>query len=631
MNGLPRRTPPYRPIEDYGIVGNTTSVALVRLDGSIDWCCLPALDSSALFAALLDAKRGGYFHIRPPEYSDSKQHYLEATNVLVTTFQTPEGVLEVIDWMPAGFAITSKRAEKCAPKLYRFLRCTGGEVVAEITWSPRHDYGRKNTTMERRAQGYVALGGEAPLGLAGIKEGQILGLEESPALVARLSLRSGESRLLATTWDQNHPEPPQKSGEQLIEETVKAWRSWAHINSTGMERPWARDRADQILRSELLLKLMTQPDSGAMAAAPTTSLPETLGGPRNWDYRFTWIRDAAQIAQAFFALGHENEADSFLHWAEEVAFHQKPESRERLQILYGLRPESDHHEQILDHFEGYRQSSPVRIGNAAADQLQLDVYGELLNAVYERLRLSDIFEPDFEDFLIQLSKEIEGNWHRPDFSIWEVQNGPFHFVYSRVMSWVALHRACWLTEKGYLSCDSSTWKKRMKTIRDQILTHGFDEKRSSFVQRLGDPEGHLDAANLLIPLMEFLPPDDPRVQGTIDATLERLTVNDLVYRYRSPDGLAGDEGAFVLCTFWLVDALALSDRLDEADRIYNRLMDRANHLGLFAEQIDPFSGTFLGNFPQAYSHLGAINSTLYLAAKKGRTIPISSLLGLHRS
>lgn len=630
MKHLPRRDPPYRPIEDYGIVGNTASAALVRLDGSIDWCCLPALDSSAVFAALLDAEKGGYFHIRPPEYSASTQRYLEATNVLVTTFQSPKGVLEVIDWMPAGRSIDSSREEKCLPQLHRLLRCTGGEVEALVTWAPRHDYAREATTIEQRAQGYVALAGEASLGLAGLEEGRVLELDEGPALVARLSMRPGETRLLSTTWDQRDPERPEKSGERLLEETVSGWRAWVHHHDTGMERPWAGERADQILRSELLLKLMTQPDSGAMAAAPTTSLPETLGGTRNWDYRYTWIRDAAQIAQAFFALGHQDEADAFLLWAEEVAFQQKQDSRDRIQILYGLRPESVCEEELLDHLEGYRHSTPVRIGNAAVDQLQLDVYGEILNAVYERARLSDTFEPDFEGFLIQLTREIEDTWLLPDFGIWEVQNGPCHFVYSRVMTWVALHRATWLSDNGYLSCDSSSWQERMSTIRAQVLTYGFDEERSSFVQRLSDPEGRLDAANLLLPLMEFLPPDDPRVQGTIDATLEHLTVDDLVYRYLAPDGLPGDEGAFVLCTFWLVDALTLSDRLDEAHRIYDGLMERANHLGLFAEQIDPFSGTFLGNFPQAYSHLGAINSTLYLAAREGRSIPVKSLLGMNQ-
>ncbi len=622
------RTPAYRPIEDYGIIGNTASVALIRLDGSIDWCCLPDLDSPSVFAALLDADDGGYFQVCPTQFDDTSQHYLEATNILVTTFQAPQGRLEVVDFMPAGQAIDAGSGERCRPELYRLVRCTEGEVDVDITWMPRHDYGRQDTEIHRRSDGVVATCDRRRLALAGLDDPQIIDIADHPAVVDRLSLRAGDQRLLSTVWNQAQPRLPEKTGGELLKQTARAWRSWVHHRETGLKRPWAGERSDLILRSELVLKLMTQPDSGALAAAPTTSLPETIGGPRNWDYRFTWIRDAAQIAQAFFALGHQQEADDFLHWAEEVACNSEQGRREGLQILYPLRPETSLSERILDHLEGYRGSSPVRIGNGAVDQLQLDVYGELLNAVYERVRLSDDFDVDFEEFLGHVVEEAGEAWHHPDFSIWEMQNGPFHLVYSKVMSWVALQRACWLCEKGYLSGDSAHWQQLMNQLREQILDHGFDDDLGSFVQRFAGVEGRLDAANLLIPLLEFLPADDHRVQGTIDRSLERLTVNDLVYRYHGPDGLAGQEGTFVLCTFWLVDALTLSDRLEDARRIYDGLMDRANHLGLFAEQIDPFSGEFLGNFPQAYSHLGAINSTLYLAAKQNRDIPVTSLLGM---
>ena len=629
MNPLPHRSPAYRPIEDYGIVGNTASVALVRLDGSIDWCCLPALDSPSVFAALLDADKGGYFQVCPAEFEATSQHYLEATNVLVTTFEAPKGRLEVLDFMPAGQAIDPDTDEICRPELYRLIRCTHGEVDVDITWAPRHDYARVDTSITRRADGFVATGGHRPLALAGVPEGQIVDVGDRPAVVARVGLRGGDARLLTTIWDQKHPELPDESAEALLEHTARAWRRWAHDENTGFDRPWAGDRAELILRSELVLKLMTRPDSGALAAAPTTSLPETLGGVRNWDYRFTWIRDAAQVAQALFALGHRTEADAFLHWAEEVACDDSRGGGEGLQILYALRPDTDLVERTLDHLEGYRQSAPVRTGNGAAQQLQLDVYGELLNAIYERIRLSDTFEPDFEELLRGLVEQASRAWHHPDFGIWEMQNGPFHLVYSKVMTWVALDRACWLSRKGYIDGDGhDSWQPLMEDIKEQILTHGYDSTHDCFIQRFGDHQGHLDAANLLLPVFGFLPPDDPRVQGTIDATLERLTVNDLVFRYRALDGLPGEEGAFVLCTFWLVDALALSDRLDEAHRIYDGLMDRANHLGLFSEQINPYTGEFLGNFPQAYSHLGAINSALYLAAKAGRDTPIEALLGI---
>ena len=627
MNHRPQRRPAYRPIEDYGIVGNTASVALVRLDGSIDWCCLPAMDSPSVFAALLDAEGGGYFQVCADGFESTSQHYLEATNILVTTFETPRGRLEVVDFMPAGAAIDRKVGNPCGSQLYRLLRCVEGRVEVDITWAPRHDYARADTFIGRRAGGVVALGGECPLALAGLDDPQIMDSADGPAVVDRLSLGAGEERLLATVWNQEEPQLPDQGAGELLAQSAQAWRSWLHHEETGLERPWAGERADMVLRSELVLKLMTQPGSGALAAAPTTSLPETIGGPRNWDYRFTWIRDAAQIAQAFFALDHHEEADAFLRWAEEVACQSGSKRPEGLQILYALRSETELKERTLDHLEGYRQSSPVRIGNDAAAQLQLDVYGEVLNAVYERVHRSESFEADYGDFLSHVAEEATQAWHHPDFSIWEMQNGPFHFVYSKVMTWVALHRACWLSKKGFLEGNRDHWREVKEQLKEQIFEHGFDDEIGSFVQRLGDYQGRLDAANLLLPLMEFLPAEDPRVQGTIDRSLERLTVNDLVYRYRGPDGLAGEEGAFVLCTFWLVDALTLSDRLEEAQRIYDGLMDRANHLGLFAEQIDPFSGEFLGNFPQSYSHLGAINSTLYLAAKKGREIPVSSLMG----
>lgn len=631
MKGRPHRATHYRPIADYGIVGNLTSTALVARDGSIDWCCLPRLDSPSVFAALLDARRGGFCQVRPagrPEAVDGTQHYIEGTNVLTTVFEVDGGRLEVTDFMPTGPTLDCNAEVDDRPELYRVIRCTHGRVDVDIFWVPRHDYGSGKTIIGTVGDGFVASGGDEPLGLAGIPDGEIITTDTGPGVSARLQLARGDERIISTRWGDDEPTVDDGSVQQLLDETIDVWRRWVGQFDTGIERPWAGRWEQPVRRSELVLKLMARRNSGALAAAPTTSLPETIGGPRNWDYRFTWVRDAAQIAQALFALGHRAEASQFIKWAETMTCEADEYAAEGLQIMYPLHRDTELTEQTLDHLEGYHQSSPVRIGNAAADQLQLDVYGELLNAVYEQLRLGEPFDADMEAFLCQVVDEAGRTWHHPDFGIWEQQNGPFHLVYSKMMAWVALDRACWLHEQGCLDGDVDSWRQLMAEVRDQILTYGWRDSPGAFVQRFGATEAELDAANLLIPLMEFLPADDPRVQQTIDRTMDELVVNDLVYRYRSHDGLPGEEGAFALCTCWLVDALALSERLDEALRIYEGLLDRTNHLGLLSEQIDPYSGEFLGNFPQAYSHLGIVNSALYLSAREGRDIPISPLLGM---
>lgn len=624
MTETTRRSPHYRPIEDYGIIGNLSSVALVRLDGSIDWCCLPHLDSPAVFAALLDAEKGGYFLLRPPTFKKSSQHYIEATNVLVTVFETASGRLEVCDFMPTGDSIERTCEGPDHVEIYRKIQCTHGEVDVDILWAPRHDYARGETLIEKTSHGFVALGGTHPFAISGLDGGRIVDVGDGPAVKARISLRSGDERFLLNRWNDVDPELDPRRAAFELRQTIDAWRTWASKTETGLERPWAGAWGKEVRRSELVLKLMTEP-SGALAAAPTTSLPETIGGVRNWDYRFTWIRDAAQIAQAFSAVNHKDEARAFIHWAEHMACQAEDTAHEGLQILYALHPDTQTSESILDHLEGYRQSGPVRIGNDAFEQLQLDVFGELLNAVYEKIRLHDDFKPDMGSFLRQVADEACKAWHHPDFGIWELQNGPVHQVYSKVMTWVALDRASWLHRKGHLDGDLQHWQETKAEIRRHVLDYGYDDEIQSFVRRFHHKE--LDAANLLISLMGFLPHQDRRIQNTIDRTFDELVVNDLVFRYSADDGLAGDEGAFVLCTFWLVDALSLSHRLDEANRVFENLMNRRNHLGLFSEQIDPYSGEFLGNFPQAYSHLGVINSCLYLAAREGRELPVPSLLG----
>ncbi len=624
MSDFSQRTPPYRPIEDYGIIGNLSSAALVRLDGSIDWCCLPHLDSPSVFAALIDAEKGGFFMVRPPSYTESTQEYLEGTNVLKTIFRVEGGRVEIVDFMPTGQSVHRESPGPEHLEIYRRIRCTHGRVDLDVLWAPRHDYARGKTRIEHSVGGFIAVGDQRLLSLGGLEGAEIVDLGDGPAVAGGISLRQGETRTLLCRWNDVVPVVDPERVEAQLEETVNAWTSWAKKPETGLARPWAGPYEAQVLRSELVLKLMAQP-SGALAAAPTTSLPETIGGVRNWDYRFTWIRDAAQIAQAFYAVDHEEDARAFVHWAEYMACQSEEYLDEGLKILYPLHEGTELDETTLDHLAGYRQSAPVRIGNGAKGQLQLCTFGEILDAVYEKIRLGAEFDVDMSEFLEHVADKACKAWHHPDFGIWEIQNGPIHQVYSKMMTWVALDRACWLHDKGHLQGDVERWQRTMKEMRRQLLKYGYNDKIDSFVQRFHGDE--LDAANLLMPMMGFLPADDRRVQNTIDRTLEELTVDDLVFRYKADDGLPGDEGAFVLCTCWLVDALALSHRMDEATRIFDNLIARTNHLGLLSEEIDPASGEFLGNFPQAYSHLGIINSSLYLAQRQGRELPIKSLLG----
>ncbi len=628
MTDIAQRSPPYRSIRDYGVIGNCSSVALVRIDGSVDWCCLPFLDSPSVFAALLDSERGGYFLVQPKTpIRRSSQRYVESTNVLLTEFEVEGGRLAIWDFMPVGEMLFEVDGRPGEPALHRHVRCTDGLVEVQVLWSPRPDYARARPRISSSGDRFIAFGGEEPLSLSGLPEGRVVHLDDGPAVAGRLQLEGGAERVLVTQWGDAPTSLDPAGARNERQRTIDAWRSWVLRSEGNGERQWAGPWRDHVIRSELVLKLMTQPGTGALAAAPTTSLPETLGGERNWDYRFAWIRDAAQVAQAFFAVGHPEHVDAFVRWAEQVASEGEGSQGGGglVPVLHPLRPQGRVEEVTLGHLEGYRGSSPVRVGNDAAEQLQLDVYGELLNMVFESARLSGHFVREAAPFLSGLANAACGRWQLPDFGIWEMRNGPFHQVYSKVMVWTALHRACWLHERGYLDGNPARWKKAMRQIKREVLRFGYDPELGAFVQRYGKPD--LDAANLLIPMMEFLPAEDPRVQGTIDRTLEQLTVRDLVYRYRTDDGLPGEEGAFVLCSFWLVDALALSARLEEANRVFESVLARVNHLGLLSEQIDPYSGEFLGNFPQAYSHLGIINSSLYLAAKEGRDLPISPLLG----
>jgi GH15 family glucan-1,4-alpha-glucosidase len=620
--------PPEQPISAYAVVGNLRSIALVGLNGSVDWCCLPHLDSPSVFGGILDRNRGGRFHIAPATEYKSRQRYWRETNVLETVFETAGGRLVVTDWMPLSGNIDGCGKSKTEPTLYRRLHCEGSGVEVALLWAPRLDYGRATTEITRVSGGF----------LASDRDGRKLALPETfpnaviaddgcgPCVRATFRLAAGDEPLLiATRWDVDDARLDIPATIASLETTADVWRQWIDKQTTTRVRKWAAIDPELILRSELALRLLTHGETGAIAAAATTSLPEDIGGVRNWDYRFAWIRDSSQLIESFMALGHRAEVLDFLHFAERVSQHREHDNS--IHIMYGLHGELDCPETTLDHWAGYRQSRPVRIGNGGFRQNQHDVYGEILNSAYELARLGEPLQPEMRSFLSHVADQACEKWANPDYGIWEMRGEPRHYVYSKMMIWVALDRAVQLAERYGLTGELGRWKRERERVRAAILREGYSEEVGAFVQAFGSQD--VDAANLMLPMMEFLPFDDPRIQNTIDRTIERLTENELVYRYRVDDGLEGEEGAFGLMSFWLVDALAFSGRLDGAHRYFDAIVRRANHVGLLSEQIDPSTGELLGNFPQALTHIGLIDSAIHLAHLEGTDAPIEAPIGSH--
>jgi GH15 family glucan-1,4-alpha-glucosidase len=619
----------YVPIEDYGAIGNLRTVALVSRLGSIDWCCLPRLDSGSVFAALLDRRRGGRFRIGPAgAWRRGEQHYVAGTNVLETHWDLAGARLTLTDFMPLRGSITGSGDPPTAPRIFRILRAHGEACAVELEWSPRFDYARARMQLDASGPEVFATAGSERVGLTGLPVAPVIipGEDEGPVLRARFTVRPSNPVPLLCWYGETEPAWPLAGWERALRTTTESWLEWVHAREHGERADFAGEWQPLLERSGLALKLLTYPSTGAIAAAATASLPEEIGGERNWDYRYTWIRDASFTGQALVALGHRREAIDFLQWVERISM--RDGQPRRLHLMYTLHGETEIPETVLEHLEGYRGSRPVRIGNKAAEQFQLDIYGELLDAAYELARLDVGIDEDLWRFLTHVTDEACRRWREPDFGIWEVRSKPRHFVYSKLMVYVALDRALRLAQRFRLRGDLDRWRRTRDKVRRTILERGFDEERGAFVQAFGSQA--LDAANLLIPVAGLLDVHDPRVQATIDRSLEELTEGGVVYRYRTDqvdDGLAGHEGAFGLTTFWMVDALALSGRLEEAQAMFEGAANRVNHVGLFAEQFDPGTGAFLGNFPQAFTHLGLINSAIYIAHAAGKPIPSPPPIG----
>ena len=595
----------YLPIAEHGVIGDLHSVALVGTDGTIDWFCCPRFDSPSVFASILDAEKGGFYRIAPVnDGHTTRQLYFPDTNVLITRFLTPDGVGEVHDFMPIH------RDPRHARRLVRQVVAVRGEMRFALECRPRFDYGRQEHELELHEGGAVFHSPGFSLTLATNVPLERHGNDAT----AQFTLSNGA----AATFVLQQTEPGQRLkpiseavAAEAFNATVRFWRGWlSHSVYRGRWR-------EMVNRSALTLKLLTYRPTGAIVAAPTTSLPEHVGGERNWDYRYTWVRDAAFSLYALLRLGFTEEAEAFITWLTDRFGETSFGEGGPLQIMYGIDGRADLHEEVLGHLEGYAGSAPVRVGNGAATQLQLDIYGELIDSVYLYNKYG---EPISYDSWMELQKIVEwlcDNWDRPDEGIWETRGGRQDFTYSRLMSWVAIERSIRMARYRGLPANMVKWLEVRDQITEQIMTRGWNPKRGAFVQHYGSDV--LDASLLLMPLTKFIAPKDPRWLRTLDAIGRELVADSLVYRYNakaSPDGLRGDEGTFSICTFWYVEALARAGFLDEARLAFEKMLTYANHLGLYSEEIGP-SGEALGNFPQAFTHLSLISAAVNLDRQLG--------------
>jgi GH15 family glucan-1,4-alpha-glucosidase len=596
----------YLPIAEHGLIGDLHTAALVGVEGTIDWYCSPDFDSPSVFAAILDRNRGGHWRIAPTGSGwTSKQLYFPDTNILITRFLSADGVGEVQDFMP----IASSRAHP-PHSLIRRTVCVRGRVELVTEIEPRFDYGRQQHRPHQHPQGAIF---ETPALSLALASPRPLTMTDAGAR-ATFVLSHGESATFALVPVERGGEPPPFDEQAAIvafEEAVGYWRSWLRQSRyTGRWR-------EMVHRSALTLKLLTYKPTGAIVAAPTASLPEQLGGERNWDYRYTWIRDAAFSLYALLRLGFTEEAAAFMDWLTDRFRDCRDGTLGPLQIMYGIDGRSTLPEQQLDHLEGYLRSGPVRIGNGAAGQLQLDIYGELIDSVYLYNKHAVPISHDAWEDLSRIVEWVCAHWDQADEGIWETRGGRRQFTYSRLMCWVSVERAIRIANQRGLPANATRWGSTRDAIYHQIMERGWHRERAAFVQHYDTDV--LDASLLLMPLVKFIAPTDPRWLSTLDAISHELVSDSLVYRYNpeaSPDGLRGAEGTFSMCTFWYVEALTRAGRLDDARLVLEKMFTYANHLGLYAEEIGP-SGEQLGNFPQAFTHLALISAAANLDRQLG--------------
>ncbi|MEO0322064.1 MAG: glycoside hydrolase family 15 protein [Myxococcota bacterium] len=580
------------PIGARGIIGDGITCALVRPDGAIDWMCVPRFDGPSVFGAILDADRGGLTAITPVGPFESLQRYDPRTNVLETLFRNESGAVRLDDFMP-----WTDDPRSGIQEVHRRVACMEGQMTLEIVFDPRFGYGAATTHIAREEHGLLATGaGER---LAAVLGAQVRWEERSAGgLSARITLSRGESVWMVLSG--NAPRPERISAYrsyELLRVTRKRWRAWCE--QLDYDGPWRH----HVVRSALLLKLLSYAPTGAMVAAPTTSLPEWIGGGRNWDYRYTWPRDAGMAVRASNLLGDAGTARDFFHFMRGAL-----EGADSLEVMYDLDGRPVPEEQMLEHLAGHRGSKPVRIGNGAKGQLQLDVAGALVDAAHLYERFGGSLTLGTWRGLRSTVEDVAARWREPDHGIWEPRDGKRHNVYSKVMCWLALDRGAGIAPLFGDPCETR-WRQAAAEVHAEVLAKGLSPEGTHFVSRYGD--GDADASLLMLSLHGFLPPSDPRTRATVEFVRKELSEGPFLHRYRVEDGVGGPEGAFVLCGFWLAEALALEGRLDEARDVFTaHAEDASNHLGLLAEEVDPKSGEALGNFPQAFSHLGLINAAL---------------------
>lgn len=601
----------YLPIENHGVVGDLHTAAMVGMDGTIDWLCLPQFDSPAVFAGLLDDKKGGWFRIEAQDGAVTrKQFYWPDTNVLVTRFLSPNGVGEIVDFMP--IEETPKWGGEHA--LVREVHGLRGTVKFNLECRPAFDFGRAKHTVRATGAGVAFDSEDMALDLMATLP---LRAEDGTAK-AEFVLDEGQKAIFVLQQIAPGAEAGRKLEEgevrELFERTVKYWRRW--LAQSSYRGRWR----EMVNRSALALKLMTFEPSGAIVAAPTCSLPESVGGDRNWDYRYTWIRDGAFTLYALMRIGFTEEASKFMKWLESRCHELEPDGS--LQVLYGIDGRHDLAESTLDHLEGYRGSRPVRVGNGAYRQRQLDIYGELMDSIYLYNKYATPISYELWKDARKLTNWVTRNWRAKDQGVWEMRGPAQDFVYSKAMCWVALDRALRLADKRAFPAERESWLEARDSIYEDVFEKGWNSRRGAFTQSYGSDA--LDAANLILPLVFFLAPNDPKMQQTLEAIAKSpreggLVSNGFVYRYHTGDGADGftcEEGSFNMCTFWLVEALTRAGRtdraqLDRARLIFDQMMGYANHLGLYAEQTGA-CGEALGNFPQALTHLALISAACNL-------------------
>jgi alpha,alpha-trehalase len=599
------------PIGDYALLSDCRSAALVSRDGSVDWLCCPRFDAPATFARLLDAG-AGYFSIRPVGDYRASRRYLDQTMVLETTFRTSGGTAVLTDALALGHNERCHDLGTDSPgMLLRRLSCTDGEIEAEVSYAPRPEYGLIHPILAPVPGGLAARGGADRLLLS---TPVCFNVDRATAR-AQIRLTAGQAAVFAHDHGQmaGPPLAPRTADEitARLEDTAEGWRSWSAMHQT-YEGPWQ----ELVQQSGRVLQALTFEPTGAIVAAPTTSLPESVGGQRNWDYRHTWVRDASLTMEALWVAACPDEASKFFAFLADAGASQMPSGRD-LQIMFGIGGERDLTERELPHLAGWRGSRPVRVGNAAWTQRQIDVYGELLGAAQRLVDQLGQLDLVTRQFLVAAADTAASRWPEKDQGIWEIRGEPRDFLYSKLMCWVALDRAIALADHLGAEDRVGDWTAVRDEIRAAILERGWNDRVGAFTQTFGSED--LDASSLMLAITGFLPGDDPRMKATIDATAQRLTdERGLVYRYLAADGLGSQEGTFLLCTFWLAQAQALAGDVDPATATFERALAAINDVGLLAEEVDRTTGEMIGNFPQAFSHVGLINAAYAITEARQR-------------